>query len=138
MDRYESDKRSGIMRRIRSRDTKPEMVVRRVVHSMGYRYRLHVKDLPGRPDLAFPSKKKVIFVHGCFWHQHRGCSKARRPASKQDFWDSKLDANLLRDAQNQLSLKKMGWGFLIIWECELRDMNRLRDILKMFVDSPSP
>lgn len=125
-DNISKERRSENMRRIRSKDMKPEMVVRRLVHGMGYRYRLHRKDLPGKPDLVFPSRKKVIFVHGCFWHQHGDpeCKIARRPKSNLDYWNPKLDRNVNRDAQNQAELREAGWEYLIVWECEAREALR--------------
>ena len=121
------------MSRVRAKDTKPEMVVRRLAHRMGYRYRLHGARLPGRPDLVFPGRKKVVFVHGCFWHRHEGCKLARLPKSRLDFWVPKLEANRLRDVANQARLREAGWSVLVIWECELKDQEglarRLRDFL---------
>jgi DNA mismatch endonuclease (patch repair protein) len=107
------------MSRIRGKDTKPEMVVRRLVHAMGYRYRLHQKDLPGKPDLVFPCLKKVIFVHGCFWHVHN-CRYGRvKPATNAEFWESKRSGNRERDARNRRHLTQLGWQALVIWECQV-------------------
>lgn len=119
--------RSERMSRIRSKDTKPEMLVRRIVHGLGYRYRLHASDLPGRPDLVFRPRRKVIFVHGCFWHRHEGCSRNRIPKSpeRQEFWRAKLDGNARRDRLNQAALREKGWDVLVIWECETKDVDRL-------------
>lgn len=116
-------KRANIMRGSRSASTKPELRVRKLLHSLGYRYRLHAKGLPGKPDIAFLLRRKVIFVHGCFWHQHDadGCPIARRPSSNTAFWASKFEQNRSRDVRNQAALKEMGWDVLTIWECELRD-----------------
>lgn len=127
--------RSERMRRIRSKDTKPEMRVRRLVHGLGYRYRLHASDLPGRPDLVFRPRRKVIFVHGCFWHRHEGCSRNRTPKSPElrGFWRDKLDGNAQRDRLNQASLRKMGWAVLVIWECETRDLDRLAERVTEFL-----
>jgi DNA mismatch endonuclease (patch repair protein) len=107
---------------IRSKNTGPEMVVRRLVHGMGYRYRLHGKGLPGRPDLLFPSRRRVIFVHGCFWHRHgdSACKLARLPKSRLDFWIPKLEGNKVRDMENRRKLRSMGWKSLVIWECQLK------------------
>ena len=127
--------RSERMGRVRARDTKPELLVRRLVHRMGYRYRLHRRDLPGTPDLVFPGRRKVIFVHGCFWHRHTdaNCKLARLPKSKHDFWVPKLKANFERDVDNQDQLQKLGWEVMIVWECQLRDaaalMARVREFL---------
>lgn len=135
MDSVTPTRRSEIMARVRSRDTKPEMVVRRLVHAMGYRYRLHAKDLPGKPDLVFRSRKKVVFIHGCFWHRHAECALARLPKSRQDFWLPKLDANRQRDAKNECALRAAGWGVLTIWECELGDVARLKIRIRGFLDA---
>lgn len=120
---------------VRSRDTKPEMMVRRMVHAMGYRYRLHAKDLPGKPDLAFRSRRKVVFVHGCFWHRHPECALARLPKSREDFWLPKLDANRRRDMKNERALRDAGWGVLTIWECELGDVAQLKTRIRGFLDA---
>ncbi len=105
------------MSRIKSADTGPEMIVRRLVHGMGFRYRLHARDLPGIPDMVFPRLGKIIFVHGCFWHQHPGCG--RQPKSRLDFWSKKLSQNRERDLRNQQALRSLGWRILIVWECQL-------------------
>lgn len=116
------------MSRIRGTDTKPEMLVRRLVHGMGYRYRLHRRDLPGTPDLVFPSRRKVIFVHGCFWHRDPDpdCPLARLPKSRLDFWIPKLEGNRERDVKNQKYLTEQGWELLVVWECQLLDVEALR------------
>src|SRR5690348_9565964 len=121
MDHLTSDSRSAHMRRIRKTNTKPELAVRRVAHRMGYRYRLHRRDLPGTPDLVFPSRRKIIQVHGCFWHQHSGCRLARVPKSRPDYWLPKLRRNTERDAASEALLSAQGWEVLIIWECEVAD-----------------
>lgn len=113
------------MSRVRGKDTKPEMVVRRIVHGMGYRYRLHRRELPGAPDLVFPARRKVLFVHGCFWHRHSKCKLARLPKSRIDFWKPKLMANKRRDVKNLSRLAALGWESLVIWECEIRDKEML-------------
>jgi DNA mismatch endonuclease, patch repair protein len=114
--------RSRIMRSIRSKDTVPEQIVRRALFAEGYRYRLHVKQLPGKPDLVFPGRKKIIFVNGCFWHQHPSpkCKITRTPASNKGYWGPKLRRNVERDAENTAVLKKLGWKVQIVWECSLR------------------
>ncbi len=125
------------MQKIRSRDTKPEMVVRRLVHSMGFRYRLHRKDLPGKPDLVFGAKKKAIFVHGCFWHQHAAtdCKLLHKPKSNNSYWDAKLMRNMERDARNQLLLEAESWHVLIVWECETKDVEKLKNRLQNFLSN---
>ena len=135
MDSITPAQRSEIMSRVRSRNTKPEMMVRRLVYAMGYRYRLHAKDLPGKPDLVFRSREKVVFIHGCFWHRHAGCALARLPKSRQDFWLPKLDANRQRDANNERALRDAGWDVLTIWECELGDIARLKTRIRGFLDA---
>lgn len=97
------------------------MIVRRLLHAAGFRYRLHRHDLPGKPDIVFPSRHKAILVHGCFWHQHRGCHYADRPSSNTEYWRRKLDRNVARDAANSAKLKELGWDTLVVWECETRD-----------------
>ncbi|MCZ0952171.1 MAG: very short patch repair endonuclease [Rhodospirillaceae bacterium] len=113
--------RSEIMGRIRSKGTKPEMTVRRLLHSMGYRYRLHVAGLPGKPDIVFPARRKVVEVRGCFWHQHKdpGCAIARRPKTNRNYWLPKLERNVERDANHESELRALGWDVLVVWECEV-------------------
>lgn len=135
-DKLTPEQRSANMARIRSKDTKPEMLVRRAAHKLGYRYRLHRKNLPGRPDLVFAGRKAVIFVHGCFWHQHGAdrCLDGRRPKSNTGYWSEKLDRNVARDALTQERLAKEGWRSLIIWECEIRDSLELDRKISEFLD----
>ncbi|MCY3773350.1 MAG: very short patch repair endonuclease [Gemmatimonadetes bacterium] len=127
--------RSELMGRIRSVNTKPEMRVRRLVHGMGYRYRLHAKDLPGRPDLVFRPRRKVIFVHGCFWHRHRGCSNNRMPKSPERlfYWRKKLDGNAQRDREHYSALRSMGWQVLVIWECETKEPESVKEKVRAFL-----
>ena len=124
--------RSENMRRIRGKDTAPEMVVRRLVYSLGYRYRLHRYDLPGRPDLVFVDRRKVILIHGCFWHQH-GCKVSHIPKSNSSYWKPKLERNHARDARNLRALRKAGWRVLVIWECRLKDSQKLSQIVNAFL-----
>ncbi len=119
-DVMDSARRSELMARIRSSDTSPELAVRRIAHRMGLRFRLHRKDLPGRPDLVFPRRRTAVFVHGCFWHRHRGCRLASTPKSHVDYWTRKFETNVARDARQQRALKKLGWRVLVVWECETR------------------
>ncbi len=125
--------RSERMSRVHHADTKLELAVRRIVYDMGYRYRLHAKDLPGHPDLVFRSRKKVIFVHGCFWHQH-GCRQYRMPKSRLDFWAQKLEKNVERDGKTYTTLKEKGWRILVIWECEMKDRDAVRMRIRDFLE----
>jgi DNA mismatch endonuclease, patch repair protein len=122
---------------VRSKDSKPELAVRKLVHAMGFRYRLHRKDLPGTPDLTFGRRKKVIFVHGCFWHRHSDsdCKLARLPKSRLDFWMPKLERNAKRDVENSARLKERGWEEMVVWECEVTKSNlpNLRDRIRRFL-----
>lgn len=136
MDVYDAEKRSAVMRAVKSRNTKPEIKVRQLLHKAGYRYRLHRKDLPGKPDIVFPSKKAAIFVHGCFWHQHAGCPHADRPAANNDYWTKKLNRNMERDKANIIALANEGWRTLILWECEIKKGDVL-DEVKNFLEKPA-
>ena len=136
MDSVSSRVRSENMRRIRSANTKPELVVRSLVHRLGFRFRLHRRDLPGSPDLVFPSKRKVIFVHGCFWHQHRSCIDGRLPKTNTDYWLPKLANNKKRDKKNRSQLTELGWKYLEIWDCQTGDGKKLRQQLKSFLGRP--
>lgn len=134
-DVFTPRQRSELMARIRSKDTKPEMRVRRLVHGMGYRYRLHAPDLPGRPDLVFRPRRKAIFVHGCFWHRHAGCRANRIPSTRQAYWREKLNGNAQRDRASQRSLREAGWDVLVIWECQTKgDLDRLGRRIAEFLD----
>lgn len=113
--------RSELMRRVRAADTKPEMIVRRLAHSLGLRFRLHRRDLPGSPDLVFPKFRSVVFVHGCFWHRHPGCSRASTPKTRTEFWNAKFERNVARDARVVRQLRNAGWNVYTIWECETRN-----------------
>lgn len=127
------EQRSALMSRIRSKNTKPELFVRSLVFSMGYRYRLHQKDLPGKPDLVFASRKKVIFVNGCFWHAHT-CGLGFRPKSNVDFWEKKLEGNRLRDARNLRQLRALGWKCLTVWECHLANPAKVEKRIRHFLE----
>lgn len=121
------------MRRIRSKGMKPELCVRQLVHSLGYRYRLHVSDLPGKPDLVFRRLSKIIEVRGCFWHQHPGCIDSHVPKSRSDYWRPKLEGNVSRDAENLRTLRRQGWRVLVIWECQTRNPQKLTARLERFL-----
>jgi DNA mismatch endonuclease, patch repair protein len=129
---------SHAMSRVPSKDTTPELVVRKLAHALGYRFRLHRKDLPGTPDLVFPSRRKVVFVHGCFWHGHTdpSCRLSRTPKSRMGFWQAKLERNRARDARNETALREAGWDVLTVWECELavRDRDALASRLSSWLD----
>lgn len=136
MDHMTPEQRHWCMSRIRSKDTGPEWTVRRMVHALGFRYRLHVKELPGKPDLVLPRHRKIIFVHGCFWHSH-GCRMAQRPpATHKRFWNEKFARNVARDQEVLRRLWQAGWQVLVVWECETKDPEQLRTILTAFL-SPS-
>lgn len=126
--------RSENMRRIRSRDTKPELEVRRLVFSMGFRYRLHGADIPGKPDMVFRKHRKAIFVHGCFWHQHGACKAGRKPKSNEGYWTRKLNRNVARDKATLRQLRKLGWDTLVVWECQAKDAQRLSTRILKFLN----
>src|SRR3546814_719230 len=131
-DRISAQGRSDVMRRIRKTDTRPELAVRRLVHALGYRYRLYRRNLPGTPDLVFSRRRKVIFVHGCFWHQHE-CPLGRMPKSRLEYWGPKLCGNRERDERNRQRLNDLGWTVMIIWECEVADLSRIEQQLRHFL-----
>jgi DNA mismatch endonuclease (patch repair protein) len=135
MDTLDPAQRSERMSRVRGANTKPELLVRRLVHGMGYRYRLHGKSLPGRPDLVFAGRRAVIFIHGCFWHQHPNpdCKLSRLPKSRREFWEPKLRANRNRDIEVEQRLNESGWSVLSLWECELRDRQSVAEKVKGFL-----
>jgi len=125
MDRLSPDHRSWNMGRIRGRDTLPEKRVRSLLHRLGFRFSLHRKDLPGKPDIVLPARRAVVFVHGCFWHQHHGCKNASMPSTRRPFWETKLGGNVARDQRNGETLRSLGWKVLTVWECELTDEERV-------------
>jgi DNA mismatch endonuclease (patch repair protein) len=129
MDDVSRNARSENMRRVRGKDTAPELAVRRALHAMGLRFRLHRSDLPGRPDIVLPGRRTAIFVHGCFWHRHEGCRRASTPAVREEFWAAKFARTVERDAEQAAALKKLGWDVAVIWECELRSPGRLESRL---------
>jgi DNA mismatch endonuclease (patch repair protein) len=136
MDIVDRETRSRMMRGIRGKDTGPELAVRKLAHRMGYRFRLHRRGLPGSPDLVFPGRRKIIFVHGCYWHRHPGCRFAYSPKSRVDFWNEKFASNVARDAAAIASLQKEGWSPLVIWECELSDSDKLAARLLAHLGAP--
>ena len=129
-----AEQRSRTMRAVKSRDTGPELIIRRLLHGAGYRFRLHRNDLPGKPDLVFPGRHKIIFIHGCFWHGHNCARGARMPKSNSDYWKSKIQRNNTRDLQNIAKLTAAGWGILVIWECDIPDRENLLARLRGFLD----
>lgn len=135
VDSLSPEERSKIMARVRSKNMRPELAVRKLVFAMGYRYRLHARDLPGCPDLVLRPRRKVIFVHGCFWHRHANCSLARLPKSRLDFWETKLESNRLRDEKNRRALRRKGWKVLTVWECQIKDTAGLEQRIRRFLDA---
>ncbi len=137
MDKLDASRRSANMSRIRSKHTKPELLLRSMLHEAGYRFRLHRKDLPGKPDIVFPGRKKVIFVHGCFWHQHSECREGRLPATRLDYWVPKLQGNVQRHANAVAALTQQGWSSLILWDCQIQaDTVAALSAAERFLDEP--
>lgn len=137
VDRLSPEARSRLMARVRGKDTKPEMAVRRLLHSTGYRFRLHRRDLPGRPDIVLPARRKIILVHGCFWHRHTDCRYAVMPSTRVEWWSAKLNQNVERDRTAIAALKAAGWQVLVVWECEIsRDLRALAANLRAFLGPP--
>ena len=137
MDIISAETRSDMMRSVQSKNTQPEMLVRRYLHKLGFRFRLHDKRLPGQPDIVFPSRKKVIFVHGCFWHQHKGCRHGHAPKSRLEYWLPKLQKNVERDQAARLELRRLGWSSLVVWECDLSDIVKGCNRAETFLRSTS-
>jgi DNA mismatch endonuclease (patch repair protein) len=133
-DVFSPEQRSRVMARVKGKDTKPELKVRRLAHALGYRFRLQRKDLPGTPDLTFPGRRKVIFVHGCFWHGHDCARGARKPKQNAAFWTAKIARNRERDAEAVKALEAQGWSVLTVWECEMKDADALAQRLMAFLD----
>jgi DNA mismatch endonuclease (patch repair protein) len=135
MDTLSPKERSERMRRVRGKNTRPELRARSLIHQMGFRFRLHRKDLPGRPDIVLPRYKAAIFVHGCFWHRHDSlnCKLARLPKSRTEFWKTKLNNNKERDRRNNLALRALGWRVFVVWECEFKDTQKLENRLAIFI-----
>ncbi len=129
-DQISPEHRSWNMSRIRGKDTKPEKIVRSILHKSGYRFRLHRKDLPGKPDIVLPKYNTIIFVHGCFWHRHKNCRFAYTPKSRKEFWNAKFRDNKRRDKKNQKKLKNLNWRVITIWECQTRNLELIRKIIK--------
>lgn len=134
MDVFNKRKRSRIMGKVKGKNTKPELIVRSMLHKMGYRFRLYRKDLPGNPDIILPKLKKVIFVNGCFWHGHENCKRSKRPTTNSDFWNEKLNKNIHRDKKNIEELNNKGWNSLMVWTCEIKDEKKLKQKLNDFLE----
>ncbi len=128
-DNISKKHRSWNMSRIKSGDTKPELIVRSMLHHMGYRFRLHRKDLPGKPDIVLPRHKTAIFVHGCFWHRHKGCNRATTPKTNQNYWHNKFSRNIIKHSRDKKELAKSGWNVVVIWECKIKNKDILRKYL---------
>jgi DNA mismatch endonuclease (patch repair protein) len=135
-DIYSKQKRSQIMSKISGKNTKPEIIIRKISHSLGYRFRLHKKDLPGKPDIVFPKYKKLIFVNGCFWHGHKNCKRSKLPTTNKKFWKEKIEGNKKKDQSNYYHIKKLGWDYLIIWQCVIKisNRNKLEKKIQKFLD----
>lgn len=135
-DRVSPERRSELMSRIRRANTKPELTVRSLLHSLGYRFRVQLKGVPGRPDIALPARKRAIFIHGCFWHAHEGCPDYRLPQTRTDFWRAKFERNRARDARLEAHAREQGWDCLTLWECEIRKSSDLPIRLRNFLGPP--
>jgi len=135
MDTLTTEQRSERMGRVRNKDTKPELVVRRLVHATGYRYRLHGKNVPGHPDMVFAGKRKVIFIHCCFWHHHENCKLASTPKSRVEFWLGKFEENVRRDDTVRQELEAGGWNWMVVWQCEVKDVKRLEERIRGFLEN---
>jgi DNA mismatch endonuclease (patch repair protein) len=124
------------MSKITGKNTKPEIIIRKIAHSLGYRFRLHKKDLPGKPDIVFPKYKKVIFVNGCFWHGHKNCNRSKLPTTNKKFWKEKIEGNKKKDQSNYYQIKKIGWDYLIVWQCVIKisNRNKLEKKIQKFLD----
>jgi DNA mismatch endonuclease, patch repair protein len=133
-DIFTKKKRSQIMTNVHSSETKPEIIVRKFIFSRGFRFRKNVKRLPGKPDIVLSKFKTAIFIHGCFWHGHKGCKYAKLPATRSDFWKTKIDGNIIRDKQQITALKKLGWKVIIVWQCQISSLAKLEHRLRKLVD----
>ena len=139
VDRLTPERRSWLMSRVGGKNTTPELRVRKAAHAQGLRFRLHRKDLPGKPDLVFPKRRMVLFVHGCFWHRHPGCRKASNPSTRTEYWNEKFETNVARDSRVVTELEALGWHVAVIWECETKDPETLKRILReRIINSNSP
>jgi DNA mismatch endonuclease (patch repair protein) len=132
-DHLSKIQRSANMRAVRGRNTRPEIRIRQMLHGLGYRFRLHQSDLPGKPDIVLPRLRKAIYVHGCFWHQHKGCRRATVPQSNRAFWRKKLSRNAVRDSKQLSLIRKRGWRAMVVWECQLKREDRLKSTIERFL-----
>jgi DNA mismatch endonuclease (patch repair protein) len=123
------------MSRVKGRNTGPEKIVRSILHNLGYRFRIHVRKLPGNPDIVLPRHRKIVLVHGCFWHGHKGCNRSKRPSSNVDFWNKKIDKNIGRDKEVKKELELLGWKVLVVWQCRIRNKEILRERLEQFMNN---
>ncbi len=133
-DTFTAEQRRLVMSHVKGRDTKPEVKVRKLLHGLGYRFRLHRKDLPGRPDIVLPRYRSVVLIHGCFWHGHPGCPRSARPTTNIEFWNRKIDGTMARDQAAYAELARLGWAVLVVWECETRDPDALSGRLTRFLN----
>ncbi len=138
MDHLDPEHRSENMRRVRGKDTRPELTVRRALHALGKRFRLHRRDLPGKPDIVLAKDRLAIFVHGCFWHRHDDCPRASTPSTRKEFWVAKFERTVVRDAEQAAALRAAGWRPEVIWECETRDSERLNERLRRILQLEQP
>lgn len=136
MDIFDKSKRSWIMSHVKGKDTKPEILVRSIVHRLGFRFRKHKSDLPGKPDIVLAKHRKVIFIHGCFWHGHKKCSRSSRPQSNKSFWVEKLDKNIARDKRTKRELELQGWKVFIVWTCETKNTFKIQNKIAKFLVEP--
>jgi len=132
-DRITTEHRSWNMSRIGARNTQPELLVRSILHRMGFRFRLHRKDLPGKPDIVLPKHRAVVFVHGCFWHRHKGCKYTTTPSTRREWWLAKFEKTVQRDQRNKRALSRLGWRVIVVWQCEINDPSRVAKRLKRFL-----
>ena len=133
-DPLSPEQRERTMRAVKSEDTGPELRVRKLIHSMGYRYSLHRKDLPGKPDIVLPSRKKIVFIHGCFWHGHHCPAGSKKPKTNADYWERKIERNVQRDRRSQSALRRGGWSVAVVWECQTRNLEKLERRLRTFLE----
>ena len=133
-EKLSPQQRSALMSRVKQRNTAPELIVRRLLHRLGYRFRLHRKDLPGKPDIVLPRHRKIILVHGCFWHGHTDCRRGTRPVTNAAFWNTKIDRNIARDTKVLAELQALGWTVLTVWDCETRDTAKLQEQIQQFLE----